>query len=744
MVTWACASANSPLKRLQPHKRPPDTTPSVFLRRFRCSFQGQEAELVLVSTVRAQPRLSEFMLDYRRTNVSLSRCMQAMVVVGHHGALSSVPPIPAARAARSAALSRGNLLTAVARRCAEDGAVYRLQRGAAVAQASSAQLGGGTGVGASVGTGGGPGGGGAGVRTPLQPTLPLPPQSRPLPAGAGAASAVRSPPPVTATAPAAAAAADAAGVADPVAAAYGVPAGLPAVAARLLSTTQWRSLSTISSFFKYVFAGQLPNKTVQVLSKLPFVETDGAGSYRLRSAVDISLPPMTAAGVNLAVLYPPRGSDGPAPADAFIWEAHCSAVRELLAHAPAAAAASVADTAADGWMAAGLLIYLLRALGWQEALAAAHVDMRGEAHLRKLLFVEMRPVPGEQSWVRLISDPTAVSAVAPPTTASHGGGSGSGSGGGGGGSVHQPSSRPQPPQSAPQPLPSQLTSAIYTALASPTTVGRRTGNWFQGGAIGIELSARGLLHLVPDSGAKGALAAVLQSLPRVEFYKDERHNAWYRLRGGSSTQLMESQPPRQSQPTLPQQPQASRPAGPGVPATLAEAVRAIFADPAFSKRSVDAGGWAKSATLGSALHQRGTASLVPRLGEKGALEAAVTGIPGVETRYDRAANVRYFRLARPAAAPAAAAPAVVPAAVALPAGAPEVGRRAVREALFAARGDHVYGPSLQAAVAAALIAAGLPSEAFTAGGVERLLDLLLTMPDVVAERSGELVRARFR
>jgi hypothetical protein len=87
---------------------------------------------VLVSTVRSQPRLSEFMLDYRRTNVSLSRCMQAIVVVGHHGALSSVPPIPAARAARSAALSRGNLLTAVARRCAEDGAVYRLQRGAAV------------------------------------------------------------------------------------------------------------------------------------------------------------------------------------------------------------------------------------------------------------------------------------------------------------------------------------------------------------------------------------------------------------------------------------------------------------------------------------------------------------------------------------------------------------------------------------------------------------------------------------
>lgn len=88
---------------------------------------------MLVSTVRSQPRLSEFMLDYRRTNVSLSRCMQAMVVVGHHGALASVPPIPAARAARSTALSRGSLLTAVARQCAADGAVFRLQR-SAVAQ----------------------------------------------------------------------------------------------------------------------------------------------------------------------------------------------------------------------------------------------------------------------------------------------------------------------------------------------------------------------------------------------------------------------------------------------------------------------------------------------------------------------------------------------------------------------------------------------------------------------------------
>ena len=51
-------------------------------------FQGQEAQLVIASTVRSAPRLSPFQSDYRRVNVALSRSSQALLIVGSHDAMS--------------------------------------------------------------------------------------------------------------------------------------------------------------------------------------------------------------------------------------------------------------------------------------------------------------------------------------------------------------------------------------------------------------------------------------------------------------------------------------------------------------------------------------------------------------------------------------------------------------------------------------------------------------------------------
>ena len=91
---------------------------------------------MLVSTVRTKPQLSDFMLDYRRMNVTLSRAMQMMVMVGDHGAISSVSGVKPARAAASVALSRGSLLTETAKQCAAEGLVFSLAGGQVMSAAA--------------------------------------------------------------------------------------------------------------------------------------------------------------------------------------------------------------------------------------------------------------------------------------------------------------------------------------------------------------------------------------------------------------------------------------------------------------------------------------------------------------------------------------------------------------------------------------------------------------------------------
>ena len=91
-------------------------------------FQGQEAELVIVSTVRSRPALSDFMLDYRRCNVALSRASQAMLVIGSYNAISAASHKGSGAqtsASIAVGMSRGSLLTHLALRCATDGVVFQ-------------------------------------------------------------------------------------------------------------------------------------------------------------------------------------------------------------------------------------------------------------------------------------------------------------------------------------------------------------------------------------------------------------------------------------------------------------------------------------------------------------------------------------------------------------------------------------------------------------------------------------------
>ena len=54
------------------------------------SFQGQEKDIIIVSTVRANERKDiGFMKDERRVNVALTRSRHLMIVVGHGDTLGS-------------------------------------------------------------------------------------------------------------------------------------------------------------------------------------------------------------------------------------------------------------------------------------------------------------------------------------------------------------------------------------------------------------------------------------------------------------------------------------------------------------------------------------------------------------------------------------------------------------------------------------------------------------------------------
>jgi superfamily I DNA and/or RNA helicase len=54
------------------------------------SFQGQEKDLILISTVRSNDRKQiGFLMDERRINVSITRAKYAMVIIGNGDTLGS-------------------------------------------------------------------------------------------------------------------------------------------------------------------------------------------------------------------------------------------------------------------------------------------------------------------------------------------------------------------------------------------------------------------------------------------------------------------------------------------------------------------------------------------------------------------------------------------------------------------------------------------------------------------------------
>jgi hypothetical protein len=689
-------------------------------------------------------------------------------------------------------------------------------------------------------------------------TPPL--ERRTLAAALGHSAAAATTAAATAAAPAAAAPAQAA--------AGAVPADVAYVVHLVLSTAVEHPPSVVGTVLSFVFAGRgLGTRTV--LARLPFVELRQVRPEPLARLRAPSLPPPLDAGARAALdaYFPP-----PAAADAHA--AFSRVVRVVLTAAPAAAARGFTGASADGWLGAGSLGTLLRNLGWKDAL---HGDSFVPL-LRALPFVEVDTAsPGEARY-RLrrgggggaVKSAGGAAAIRRTTFNDDDVSDDAGDDDGGTFSTPIDRGRGSRTHQVVSNVPQRLAAGVRAALEEAKAARRLGAGWHQGGDIGLFLAARGLkklvaetghsledvvlslpfvhharderrnawyrlrvpedaagagpplpaelrrlppmadkppaytvsslsprlvaaayevvgadwissgniasllgarnvLQLVPDIGRKGAVEACLRALPRLEWRRNSEYHSYFRQRTGGDAGAPPAAAPIAPAPAPPARSSYGARDGAAAPGgSLSSVVRAILRDLAAARRFVDADGWVKASVIGSELKTRGVA--LP-----GALNAALQRLPGVEAEFDAAACVLYVRLPVAAAAaattiaapPPRAAPAAGAAAVAggapasrLPPTAMAAAQRAVREALFAAGGDHVYGPELQAAVAAALAEHAVDAAAgggdgaddgAVAGGrlagsddFERLVDVLLEMPDVVTQRSGSLLRAAFR
>lgn len=291
-------------------------------------------------------------------------------------------------------------------------------------------------------------------------------------------------------------------------------------------------------------------------------------------------------------------------------------------------------------------------------------------------------------------------------------------------------------------LPRQLVAAALEEVGP---------DWESGGTISSRLAQRNVLRLVPNVGRKGAIEACLRALPGVEWRRDKKMTSFFRRRGGAGTPAAATAAAAGAAAAGPAAPAPdARPASvSGGSSDLGSVVRAILRDLAAAGRYADADGWIMASFVGSELKARGAAHLLGGA----SLRNALLGLPGVESEFDADVGVLYARLAaaKPKPAPAASPAATPPSRPAqLPPAAMAAAQRAVREVLFAAGGDFVYGPALQDAVAAALAehAVDAADSGDGDGGaalqLQRLVDVLVEMPDVLTQRSGTLLRAAFR
>lgn len=293
-----------------------------------------------------------------------------------------------------------------------------------------------------------------------------------------------------------------------------------------------------------------------------------------------------------------------------------------------------------------------------------------------------------------------------------------------------------PPLSAGQLPPQAIIDAAVRTVATSAPVGQ----WVHRTTVNDALKDAGLTGLL--RGCK--LGDVLSAIPALEPDADALR---FRLRlGGSSSGGATTARVSRAR----RSPAHAAPPG------------GDFAGAVVSILSAAGGRWVKAGELGVALHLSGAALLVPGAGRKGAMEAAVAALPGVETR--RVGHLSSFRLDAPPSAPSSVADdgggghrrrASATSSPPQPAEGRRSARRrqstststalaaaqaAVRDVLFAAGGEWVQGGSIGQAATRAIQAAGLTR--LPAGGT--LLDFLLTMPDVVVQRCGSVIRARFR